>query len=93
MITGSMSSRCVCGGRAYQDAADRLRGAGLLAVGGPVQGDLTLAVRDADVGVVLDQQTHVFRPVVERGPVEGGLLLGQGERVRDRGRAEERERV
>lgn len=50
----------------YQYAADSLSGAGLLTVRCPVQRDLALAVRDANVGVVLDQEAHVFRTVIKR---------------------------
>lgn len=50
----------------YQDTADSLRGPGFLAVRGPVQGDLALAVGDPDVGVVLDEEADVLRPVIKR---------------------------
>lgn len=49
----------------YQDAADSLCGAGLLAVCSPVQRNLPFVVRDADVGVVFDQEADVFGPVIK----------------------------
>lgn len=58
----------------YQDAADSLRGAGLLAVRSPVQRDLAFVVRDADVGVVFDQEADVFGPVIKGRPVQSSLL-------------------
>ena len=62
---------CVC---VYQYTADSLCSAGLLAVCCPVQRDLALTVRDADVGVMLDQKANVFWSVIKCRPVESGLL-------------------
>lgn len=53
----------------YQYTADSLCGTGLLTVCGPVQGDLALAVWDADVGVMLDQEANVLWSVIKCRPV------------------------
>ena len=56
----------MCEDRAvYQYAADSLCGAGLLTVCGPVKGNLALTVRDADVGIVFDQEAYVFWSVIK----------------------------
>lgn len=82
-MTDSLECLCACVKcSVYQYAADSLRSTGFLTVRRPVQRDLALAVWDADVGVVLDQEADVFRSVIKRRPVESSLLLRQ--RVRER---------
>lgn len=56
------SAVCAC---LYQNTADGLCGAGLLTVCSPVQRDLALTVWDANVGIVLDQETNVFWSVIK----------------------------
>lgn len=68
----------------YQDTADSLRGAGLLTVRCPVQRDLSLAVWNADVGIMFNQKAYVLRPVIKRRPVQSGLLQ-RNEMQRDGG--------
>lgn len=60
----------------HQDALHGVGGARVFVVGGPVQRNLALAVGDADVGVVFDEQFDVFRVVIKGTPVQGSLLQG-----------------
>lgn len=67
-MTKSLESICVCVCAhkcVYQYTADSLRSAGLLAVCCPVQRDLSFAVWNANIGIMLDQKANVLWSVIK----------------------------